>query len=52
LGELILANHLARTVNSVIELIDISSVYAGYSDNGTCGYHTNMLSQGLVDACL
>lgn len=48
LEELIPAHHPARTVNSVMDQIDLSSVYAYYSENGASSYHPRMLLKILV----
>ncbi|TNF43887.1 MAG: IS1182 family transposase [Cytophagales bacterium] len=48
LEELIPANHPSRTVNSVIERIDLSSVTRLYSQNGASSYHPRMLLKVLV----
>ncbi len=48
LEELIPAHHPARTVNSVMDQIDLSSVYAYYWQNGASSYHPRMLLKILV----
>ena len=48
LEELIPAHHPARTVNTVIDQIDLSSVYSLYSQNGASSYHPRMLLKILV----
>lgn len=48
LEELIPVNHASRTVNSVIERIDLSPVYSRYSETGASSYHPRMLLKILV----
>jgi transposase len=48
LEELIPANHASRTVNSVIEQLDLSTIYSRYSENGASSYHPRMLLKVLV----
>lgn len=48
LEELIPAHHPVRTVNSVMDQIDLSPVYAYYSENGASSYHPRMLLKILV----
>lgn len=48
LEELIPAHHPARTVNSVMDQIDLSPVYGYYSENGASSYHPRMLLKILV----
>ena len=48
LEELIPANHAGRTVHELIERIDLSGVYARYSENGCTSYHPKMLLKILV----
>ena len=48
LEELIPSNHPGRTVNEIIERIDLSLVYARYSENGSSCYHPKMLLKILV----
>lgn len=48
LEELIAPNHPGRTVNQIIEGIDLSPVYLSYSDNGASSYHPKMLLKILV----
>jgi len=48
LEELIPAHHPGRTVNMVIDQIDLSSVYSLYSQNGARSYHPRMLLKILV----
>ena len=48
LEELIPANHACRTVNAVIEQLDLSRVYSRYSDTGASSYHPRMLLKILV----
>lgn len=48
LEEFIPVHHPARTVNSVLEQIDLSPVYAYYSENGASSYHPRMLLKILV----
>lgn len=48
LEELIPANHASRTVNSVIEQLDFSTVYSRYSETGASSYHPRMLLKILV----
>src|SRR5690606_28046410 len=48
LEELIPSNHPGRTVNEIIERIDLSLVYARYSENGSRCYHPKMLLKILV----
>ena len=48
LEELIPSNHPGRTVNEIIERIDLNLVYARYSENGSNSYHPKMLLKILV----
>lgn len=48
LEELIPSHHAGRTVHEVIERIDLSRVYARYSENGCSSYHPKMLLKVLV----
>lgn len=48
LEELIPANHPGRTVDQIINQIDLSSVYRRYSENGSSSYHPRMLLKVLV----
>ena len=48
LEELIPAHHASRTVNSVIEQLDLSTVYSRYSESGASSYHPRMLLKVLV----
>jgi transposase len=48
LEELIPLNHSGRTVNQIIERIDLTSVYALYSENGSSSYHPKLLLKILV----
>ena len=48
LEELIPLNHPGRTVNQIIERIDLTSVYALYSENGSSSYHPKLLLKILV----
>lgn len=48
LEELIPVHHPARTVNSVIDRIDLSSIIGLYSPNGASSYHPRMLLKILV----
>tara|TARA_R110002124_G_C8915326_1_gene510812 strand:+ start:89 stop:1627 length:1539 start_codon:yes stop_codon:yes gene_type:complete len=48
LEELIPLNHPGRTVNQIIERIDLTSVYALYSGNGSSSYHPKLLLKILV----
>lgn len=48
LEELIPIHHPSRTVNSVIDRIDLSSVIGLYSQNGASSYHPRMLLKILV----
>ena len=48
LEEFIAPNHPGRTVNQIIERIDLTPVYLSYSDNGASSYHPKMLLKILV----
>lgn len=48
LEELVAKNHPCRTVNQVIERIDISPLLARYEGGGTTSYHPKMLLKVLV----
>jgi transposase len=48
LEELIPAHHASRTVNAVIEQLDLSTVYSRYSQTGASCYHPRMLLKILV----
>lgn len=48
LEELISINHPGRTVDEIIERIDLSGVYSCYSQNGSSSYHPKMLLKILV----
>jgi len=48
LEELIPLNHSGRTVHQIIERIDLTSVYARYSENGSSSYHPKLLLKILV----
>jgi transposase len=48
LEELIPIHHPARTVDSVIERIDLTPIYSRYSDSGASSYHPRMLLKVLV----
>ncbi|WP_235010139.1 transposase, partial [Algoriphagus boritolerans] len=48
LEELIPVHHPARTVNSVIDQIDLSSITRLYSPNGASSYHPRMLLKILI----
>jgi transposase len=48
LEELVWVHHPARTVNSVIDRIDLSSVTRLYSPNGASSYHPRMLLKILI----
>ena len=41
-------NHPARTVNSVIDSIDLSELLKAYKGGGTSNYHPRMLLKVLV----
>lgn len=40
-------NHPARTVNTVVEMLDLSSVYAYYKNEGKPAYHPKMMLKVL-----
>ncbi|WP_394331258.1 transposase, partial [Algoriphagus faecimaris] len=48
LEELIPLNHPGRTVNQIIDQIDLSSVYNRFSENGASSYHPKLLLKVLV----
>lgn len=48
LEELIPINHPSRTINAVIDRIDLSTVYSRYSETGASSYHPRMLLKILV----
>lgn len=48
IDELIEANHPVRTVNSVIDSIDLSRLQKAYKGGGTSSYHPRMLLKVLV----
>ena len=48
IDELIEANHLVRTVNTVIDQVDISTLQQAYKGGGTSSYHPRMLLKVLV----
>lgn len=48
LEELIPLNHPGRTVNQIIDRIDLSSVYTRFSENGASSYHPKLLLKILV----
>jgi transposase len=48
LEELVWVHHPARTVNSVIDRIDLSSITRLYSPNGASSYHPRMLLKILI----
>lgn len=48
LEELIPAHHPGRTVNQIIDKIDLSAVYSRYSENGSSSYHPRMLLKVLI----
>ena len=48
LEELIPKDHLVRTINQVIEAIDLSILYAQYQGGGTSSYHPKMMLKVLV----
>lgn len=48
LEELIPAHHLVRTVHTVIEQMDLSSLYQQYKGGGTSSYHPKMMLKVLV----
>jgi radical SAM protein with 4Fe4S-binding SPASM domain len=50
LDELVAAGHPVRTVNDVLERIDISALVAAYSPAGASAYHPRMLLKALVFA--
>ena len=48
IDELIEVNHPVRTVNSVIDSIDLSELLKAYKGGGTSSYHPRMLLKVLV----
>jgi transposase len=50
LEEEIEPNHLVRVVNTTIERMDLSMVYAQYAGGGTSSYHPKMLLKVLIYA--
>src|ERR1700761_9548848 len=50
LDELIAPNHPVRTVNEVLEKVDISALVAAYPAAGASSYHPRMLLKALVFA--
>ena len=48
LEELIPKDHMVRTVNQVIEELDLSILYAQYKGGGTSSYHPKMMLKVLV----
>ena len=50
LEEVIEPNHLVRVVNSAVEKMDLSRVYAQYAGGGTSSYHPKMLLKVLIFA--
>lgn len=48
IDELIEANHPVRTVNSVIDSVDLSQLQKAYKGGGTSSYHPRMLLKVLV----
>jgi len=48
LEELIPKDHVVRTINEVIEEIDLSNLYAQYKGGGTSSYHPKMMLKVLV----
>lgn len=50
LSELIPANHPVRTVNDILEKVDISALLRQYKPGGTSSYHPRMLLKILVYA--
>ena len=48
IDELIEANHPVRTVNSIIDSIDLSQLQKAYKGGGTSSYHPRMLLKVLV----
>src|SRR6201996_2188521 len=50
LDELIAANHPVRTVNEILEKVDISGLVAAYPAAGASSYHPRMLLKALVFA--
>lgn len=52
LDELVPENHPARVVSSVVDSLDLSSLYAAYPGGGTSAYHPSMLLKVVVYAYL
>ena len=48
IDELIEVNHPVRTVNSVIDSIDLGELLKAYKGGGTSSYHPRMLLKVLV----
>ena len=51
-GQLIPDDHIVRKVNSIIENIDFTDIYAKYSGGGSSSYHPKMLLKVILYAYL
>lgn len=50
LNDLIAADHPVRTINAVLEKVDITSIISSYKAGGTSSYHPRMLLKVMVYA--
>lgn len=50
LNDLIAVDHPVRTINAVLEKVDISSIISSYKPGGTSSYHPRMLLKVIVYA--
>ena len=48
LGELVPDNHPVRTVNAVLDRLDISDIESTYKGGGTSSFHPRMLLKVIV----
>ena len=50
-NELLEPDHAARVIDKVVEMLDLSEIYADYAEEGKPAYHPKMMLKAVFSAC-